>query len=84
MKTEVAVKQVEGATVTVEVLATSIQAIADGMKRLLAGKLNEKALILLIQHAAPQVGRFPPKPISQKEIKAVLHGIASLQREYLK
>lgn len=68
--------------VPVEVLATSIKGISDGIAKLRAGPLNEKALILLIQHAAPYIGYG--KNVTAKQIKAVLDGMESLEREYLK
>jgi hypothetical protein len=71
-------------TVTVEVLAEAIASIADGLRKLRAGRLNDRALILLIQHAAPTLKSYPPKYISAKQVQAVLDGIDSLEREYLK
>mgnify|MGYP001605680136 CR=1 FL=1 len=76
------VKQDEQKPIPVEVLAASIKAISDGITKLRAGPLNERALVLLIQHAAPSIGYG--KYISPKHIKAVLEGISSLEREYLK
>lgn len=77
------VKQVEGAEVTTEVLAESIVAISQGIKRLRAGKLNDKALNILIQQAAPTQ---PPGgsriPISL--IKDVLDGLSSLEAAYIR
>ena len=71
--------------VTVEVLADSIKAIADGVKRLRAGRLNDRALYLLIQHACPSVGpKYTYRNVTQAEVKAVLEGIANLEKEYLK
>jgi hypothetical protein len=46
---------------------------------------NEKAIILLIQHAAPYVGgRYSNTRIGTTEIKAVLEGMESLEATYLK
>lgn len=78
------VKQNEEKQVPVEVIATSLVAIADGVRKLRAGPLNEKALLLLIQHAAPNVGRYGGKKIGTTEIKAVLEGMESLEATYLK
>lgn len=80
---EIIVKQDEANPVPVEVLATSIKAISDGMKKLLSGPLNEKALVLLIQHACPSTRKYGPRP-GTSEIKSVLAGIESLERTYLK
>lgn len=68
--------------VPVEVMAESIKAISTGIKKLIAGPLNEKALILLIQHATPGIG-YSGKP-SAKEIRNVLEGIESLEKVYLR
>lgn len=63
--------------VPVEVLAESIKAIAEGVRKLRAGSLNDRALFLLIQNAAPGA-------LSIKDIKAVFTGIDSLEGEYLR
>jgi hypothetical protein len=81
-KTEIRVKHMANSTVTVEVIAESIVQISSGIKVLRAGKLNDKALFLLIQHACPTSGAM--KKPSAKEIKMVLDGIASLEEQYLK
>ena len=73
--------------VPTEILADSIVAIADGVRRLRAGRLNDKALYLLIQNAAPMRkggrGRAPAR-LATKDIRAVLDGIESLSSTYLK
>lgn len=62
---------------SVEVLASSIKIIAEGVKKLRAGALNEKCILLLIEHACtPKVGK--------KQIKAVLDALEGLSDEYLK
>ena len=73
--------------VSTEVMAESIVAISEGMKKLRGGRLNDKALMLLIQMAAPQVptGRGKLKTrIGMREIEAVLDGIKALRRTYLR
>jgi hypothetical protein len=73
--------------VPTEVIAEAIIAISEGVKKLRAGKLNDKALVLLIQHAAPTVpGKrgYSKAPLSAKTIKAVLDGMEGLQEQYLK
>lgn len=71
--------------VPIEVIAEAIVAISEGIRKLRAGPLNDRALILLIQHAAPAVGgRYQNTQLSIKDIKATLEGIESLEREYLK
>jgi len=67
----------------IEVLAKSIEAISRGIQRLRAGRLNEKALLLLIQHASPSPYRSGQR-VCISEIKAVLDGMQSLEKTYLK
>lgn len=73
----VQVKQVEGAEVATEVLASAIVEISAGMKKLRAGSLNEHALVLLIHSAC---GRRIP----QHDISKVLDGIESLERQFVR
>lgn len=87
MKTkEIIVKQNEENPVPVEIMAEAIIAISQGVKKLRAGPLNERALLLLITNAAPMAGKslYSRTPVSQKHVKAVLAGIEQLEREYLK
>ena len=65
--------------VPIEVMATAIVEIAAGVKKLRAGPLKEKALVLLIQNAIPAKNRP-----SAKQITAVLDGVESLRATYLK
>ena len=68
------VKQpVEGEEIPTEILASSIVAIAAGMKKIREGKLNNRALVLLI-HDASGVG----KP----DIRNVLDTLESLETLY--
>ena len=83
-KTKIDVKQPEGGNVPVEILADAILVIAEGIKAMRAGRLNDRALVLLIQHASPTPKGMHSKPISAKEVRAVLAGIENLEREYLK
>lgn len=69
--------------VPTEVLAQAIVDIADGIKRLRAGRLNEKALTLLIQHAAPTKNRSGQR-YGLSEISDILDGIESLERTYVR
>lgn len=84
MQKKLAVKLDDGATV--EVLATEISRISSGIKALRAGPLNERALLLLIQHAAPNPGgsRNDYKPLPIATIRRVLGGLDGLAAEYLK
>jgi uncharacterized phage protein gp47/JayE len=65
-----------------EDIAEEIKTISEGVKRLLNGKLNRKAIIFLIQHAAP--GMKYGHQITVSQINAVLEGIESLGDKYLK
>lgn len=67
--------------VPVEVLAKEIERISKGIAVLRTGRLNDKALLLLIQHAAPTIGG---KRLGTKEIKAVLEGVEDLTTVYLR
>lgn len=61
---------------TVEILASDIKTLSEGVNKLLSGRMNEKALLLLIEYACtPKVGK--------KQIKAVLNALQSLEQEYL-
>lgn len=68
--------------VPTEIIAESILAISEGIKRLRNGMLNDKALVLLIQHAAPSV-KYNGGKLSATEVRAVLDGMESLERAYL-
>jgi len=67
----------------VEVIADHIKAISEGIRKLRSGPLNDKALLLLIQHAAPSVTRSNSK-LPMSDIRAVLDGIESLEATYLR
>lgn len=81
------VKQDENDIVPVEVLATSIRAIAAGVKNLRNGPLGEKAILLLISencYSKDRYGRIKKQKVSPSQVRIVLNGIESLQRSYLK
>ncbi len=81
---QITVKQDENTPVATEVLATEIVAISAGIKKLRAGRLTDRALFLLIQHAAPTVGKYNASKVGIAEIKAVLEGMESLEATFLK
>lgn len=82
--TKVIIKQDPEAEIAADVMAESIVSISQGVRALRSkSRLNDKALLLLIQHASPATGNPPTRP-TQKDIKAVLDGIESLERTYLK
>ena len=61
--------------ITVEVLAQSIKDISDGVKKLRSGRLNDKAIILLIQKSSG---------VGAGTVKRVIDGMQSLEKEFLK
>ncbi|MDE2103460.1 MAG: hypothetical protein KGL39_39830 [Patescibacteria group bacterium] len=81
---QVIVKQEPNAEVPTEVLAGAILAISVGLKQLRSGRLNDKALVLLIQHAAPSFDKHSTRSVTVSMVKAVLEGIESLEATYLK
>lgn len=84
-KAEVKIVQSETKPVTIEIIATSIKAIADGVRKLRQGPLNDRAIYLLIQNASPKVGgRYGNQQVGMTEIRSVLEGMESLDRQYLK
>lgn len=79
------IKQDAETEVPIEVMAESIKIISEGIRKMRQGRLKDKALFLLIQNAAPCVsGRYGNSKIGITEVKAVIQGIESLEREYLK
>lgn len=87
---KVSVIQNEEDQVPVEVLATSIRAIAAGVKSLRKGPLGEKALLLLISEncwirkGRLGRGRMVKLHISPSAVKGVLDSLESLQSTYLR
>lgn len=81
----VIVKQDDADPQPIEVIAGAIKAIADGMRAMRSTRLNDRALVLLVQDAAPAYGaRHNKKKVSASEVRSVLAGIEALEREYLK
>lgn len=76
------VKQDDLNPITTEIIAASVAAIAVGIKKLRMGRLNDKALVLLIVNACPSYGQY--KNVTAAQVKAVLSGLECLEREYLK
>lgn len=79
----VSVKNDSEKPIPTEVIADSIVAISEGIKKLRSGRLNDKALLLLIQHASPQL-LAPYRKVGITEIKAVIEGMESLESTFLK
>lgn len=72
MKTKVIQGEVE---IQTEVLADSIKSISDGVKRMRSGKLNDRAIFILISKASNE-------PL--ETVKRVVLGMESLERMFLK
>lgn len=72
--------------VPVEVIADAIVAISAGVKALRQTRLNDKALYMLIAHAAPGYGGqySAKKHVSAVQVRVVLQAMEQLEREYLK
>lgn len=68
-----------GATeeIPTEILAQSIVDLAAGIRKIMSGRLTEKALLLLIQNACPG-------EVAMKDIKAVFAGLDELEKLYIK
>ena len=58
-----------------EVMAQSISDISKFAQAVKKSRLNEKAILVLVQHATD---------VSQNTIKAVIDALADLERKYLK
>lgn len=58
-----------------EMIADQIKAISDGTKRLMSGRLNKKALLLLLSHSSG---------CSQRQVSSVLDSLQNLEKRYLK
>lgn len=69
--------------VPTEILAESIVAISEGIKKLRSGRMNDRALFLLIQNASPQL-TSPYRKVNISEIKATFDGIEALEKTFLK
>jgi len=75
MKEKVIIKQNPEKPEPVEVLAESIKTISDGMKKIRAGRLNDRALTVLLKDATG---------VPLYEIKRILDGIEGLEALYLR
>lgn len=84
---KVSVKQNEKEEVPIEILATSIRAIAAGVKVLRKGPLGEKALLLLISENC-RAHRGKHRTVKAKTapatVKIVLDSLESLETTYLR
>jgi predicted transcriptional regulator len=67
-----------------EVVADEIKSISEGVRKLLSGKLNKRAIVVLIQESAPQMrSGYTYKKISKTEIDAILENMSNLDKYYL-
>lgn len=71
------IKQNPDKEISTEILAQSIVDISDGMEKLLNGRLNRTALVILIQNAI--TGN-----ISRAQISDVLDAVADLKKKYVR
>ena len=84
-KTKLTVVQNPEAPVSVEILAESIKAIADGMKKVLRGPLTKETIVLLVSANTPLVGsKYNKAHVSKADVRAVLEGIETLDAKCLK
>lgn len=82
---KIVIKQIAEEPMATEIIAESIIAISEGVRKLRSGRLTDKALHLLIQHACPNIGgRSGYSPISITQIRAVIDSLGELERVYLK
>lgn len=58
-----------------DALAQAVKDVSDGVKKMMSGRLNRKALLVLISHASS---------VSQNTVGHVLDAMADLERKYLK
>lgn len=61
--------------VATEEIARKLDELIEAMKRVRGGRLNDRAIIILLSHITS---------LGQREIKAVLDGIESMSDYYLK
>lgn len=74
--TKVKVTQKEGEEeIPTEIIASAIVEISDGMKKIKAGRLNDKAIIYLIHKSSG---------IKQDDVARVLTAMERLKKDYLK
>lgn len=73
---KIVVKQKENAEeIPTEIIAQSIKDISDGVKKIRSGKLNDKAIILLISKASS---------VSLETVRSVLNGMENLEKQFLR
>jgi hypothetical protein len=85
MAKKVVIKQDPDLAVPTEVIATAIESIAEGVRKLRSGRLTDDALVLLITNASPAYGgKYNKSKVGSLAVRAVLEGMENLEREYLK
>jgi hypothetical protein len=75
MTKQVNVVQTEGAEVAADVLATALVAISEGVTKLRAGRLNDRALTVLLHDITG---------VPRRDIKVVLNGLETLKSAYVR
>lgn len=85
MAKTVVVKQNPDEEVPTEVLADAVVAISQGIKKLRSGRLNDRALVLLITDAAPTTKKgYQRISVRPRDVRAVLDGIESLEAAFIR
>lgn len=67
----------------VEDLAQEISSLSEGVKKLLAGRLTDRALVTLIHDALP-IAKYGGKVANRSQIKEILQAASSLKELYIK
>ncbi len=82
-KNKVAKKSMEEAA---ETIANEIKSLAEGVRKLRSGRLNDKALVILLQEAATPVsyGFRTTRKVGKPEIRSVLDALNNLDLYFLK
>lgn len=75
MRKELKVVQSKYEVLPTEVIAASIKEMSDGMKKLRSGKLNDRALVILIHKCSG---------VATDTVRRVIDGIENLEKEFLK
>lgn len=74
-KTKV-IQDADGEPIAVEIIAAAIVEISEGMKRINAGRLNQRAIVTLILDSTSGLRRT--------DVITVLNALESLERKYLR
>ena len=85
MEKKVVVKRDAENPEPVEIIAKSIIELSQGVKKILSGRLNREALLVLIYAACPKSpSSFHGKAITKKQVGQVLDTLKELEEIYIK